>query len=370
MPAAAIRRAWRALRDLGARYLTLTHTGHNALADSSNPRPDLGDTDEEHGGLSPLGRQAVAELNRLGMLVDIAHVSKASMLQAAALSRTPVLSTHSCIRALCDNPRNLDDDQLDALRDTGGVVQITAVPHFLRTGGKESTVTLADYADHIDAAVARIGIAHVGISSDFDGGGGFPAGTMPATAPASPPNCCAAAMTRGRSACCGAAISSACSAWRNSAPGDPRALSAAAACPIVRPSEIARRTRMPRNTITLIWAAGIVLALFVYVAGPDRFVVATFDLVQRAWWGLQDALRNISVAAFDLVRALSIGLYFVFAALSVLAIRQSGRGRGTLIGVSLLFFLLVWQSGGDAGGRGRRHPGRAGNCHGRCTWCW
>jgi membrane dipeptidase len=163
----------RAFRDLGARYLTVTHNGHNALADSSNPRQDLGDAAEEHGGLSPLGRQAIAELNRLGMLVDIAHVSKQSMLQAAATSRTPVLSTHSCIRALCDNPRNLDDEQLDALRDVGGLVQITAVPSFLRAGKKSNEVTVADYVDHVDYAVSRIGLAHVGMSSDFDGGGGF-----------------------------------------------------------------------------------------------------------------------------------------------------------------------------------------------------
>jgi membrane dipeptidase len=163
----------RTLRDLGARYLTLTHNGHNALGDSANPRPDLGDAAEEHGGLSPLGRLAIGELNRLGMLVDIAHVAKSTMLQAAQLSRTPVVSTHSCIRALCDNPRNLDDEELDALHDVGGVVQVTAVPHFLRSSGKESEVTVADYADHIDYAVRRIGIDHVGISSDFDGGGGF-----------------------------------------------------------------------------------------------------------------------------------------------------------------------------------------------------
>ncbi|MBU6499536.1 MAG: dipeptidase [Rhodospirillales bacterium] len=163
----------RAFRALGARYLTLTHNGHNALADSSNPRPDLGDAAEEHGGLSPVGRAAIAELNRLGMLVDIAHVSKPSMLQAAALSCSPVLSTHSCIRALCDNPRNLDDEQLDALGAVGGVVQITAVPSFLVAGGKAESVTVADYVNHIDYAVRRIGLAHVGISSDFDGGGGF-----------------------------------------------------------------------------------------------------------------------------------------------------------------------------------------------------
>ena len=107
---------------------------------------------------------------------------------------------------------------------------------------------------------------------------------------------------------------------------------------------------MPRNTITFIWVAGIVLALFVYVAGPDRFVFASLDLVQRIWWGLQDALRNISIAAFDLVRALAIGLYFVFVALSVLAIRQGGRGRGTLIAVTLVFFALVWQSTGEGFG--------------------
>ncbi len=160
-------------RALGARYLTLTHNGHNALADSAIPRADLGDARVEHGGLSPLGREAIGELNRLGMLVDVAHVSRETMLQATQVSRTPVVSTHSCVRALCDHPRNMDDEQLDALRDTGGVIQITAVPGFLRPGGKADQVTVADFVDHIDYAVQRIGIDHVGIGSDFDGGGGF-----------------------------------------------------------------------------------------------------------------------------------------------------------------------------------------------------
>ena len=163
----------KAFRDRGARYLTVTHFGHNALADSSNPRRDLNDPEEEHGGLSALGRQTVVELNRLGMLVDVAHTSKKTMLQAASLSRTPVLSTHSCIKALCDNARNMDDEQLDALKDVGGVVQVTAVPAFLKAGKKETEVTVADFVDHIDYAVKRIGVEHVGISSDFDGGGGF-----------------------------------------------------------------------------------------------------------------------------------------------------------------------------------------------------
>jgi membrane dipeptidase len=160
-------------RDLGARYLTLTHNGHNALADSCNPRKDLGDGDAEHGGLSALGRAAVAELNRLGMLIDVAHVSRDAMMQATEHSRTPVVSTHSCIRALCNHPRNLDNAQLDALRDVGGVVQVTAVAAFLRAEAKPEAVTVADFAGHIDYAVQRIGIEHVGISSDFDGGGGF-----------------------------------------------------------------------------------------------------------------------------------------------------------------------------------------------------
>jgi membrane dipeptidase len=160
-------------RALGARYLTLTHNGHNALADSAQARADFGDAEAEHGGLSELGRAAIAELNRLGMLVDVAHVSRAAMMQAAACSRTPIVSTHSCIRALCDHPRNLDDEQLDVLRDVGGVVQVTAVSAFIKAGAKPDQVGVADFVDHIEYAVRRIGVEHVGISSDFDGGGGF-----------------------------------------------------------------------------------------------------------------------------------------------------------------------------------------------------
>ncbi len=159
--------------ELGARYMTITHNGHNALSDSANPRGDLGDRDVEHNGLSPLGRAAVVEMNRLGIMVDVSHVSRNAMLQLAEVSRTPVIATHSCVRALCDHPRNLDDHQLDVLRNAGGVVQITAVSAFLRAQAKPSEVTVADFANHIDYAVRCIGIEHVGISSDFDGGGGF-----------------------------------------------------------------------------------------------------------------------------------------------------------------------------------------------------
>jgi membrane dipeptidase len=159
--------------EMGAVYMTLTHNGHNALGDSSNPRADLGDGPSMHGGLSQFGREVIAEMNRVGMIIDIAHVSKDTMLQAAQASRTPVMSTHSCIKTLCNNPRNLDDEQLDALRDVGGMVNITAVSGFLRAGAKPNEITPADYVDHVDYAVKRIGLAHVGISSDFDGGGGF-----------------------------------------------------------------------------------------------------------------------------------------------------------------------------------------------------
>ena len=160
-------------RAKGAIYLTLTHNGHNALADSSNPRRDLGDADTLHNGLSGLGRDAVAELNRLGMLIDVSHVSVQGALQAAMLSKTPVLATHSCVQELCHVPRNAPDMLLDALRDCGGMINITAVPSFLKAGGKADQVTVADFVDHLDYAVKRVGLAHVGISSDFDGGGGF-----------------------------------------------------------------------------------------------------------------------------------------------------------------------------------------------------
>jgi membrane dipeptidase len=162
---------WRAL---GAIYLTLTHNGHNLLADSAIPRKDLGDGPTRHGGLSALGRQAIAEMNRVGLLVDVSHVSREGMLQAAEASRTPVVATHACCRALCDHPRNLDDAQLDALKAVGGLVQITAVSAFLRPApgnGSAVQASVADYVDHLDHAVRRIGIEHVGLSSDFDGGG-------------------------------------------------------------------------------------------------------------------------------------------------------------------------------------------------------
>ena len=162
-------------RALGARYMTLTHNGHNALADSARPMHHLNDPESLHGGLSALGRATIAEMNRTGMLIDVSHTARDTMMQAVELSRAPVFASHSCVRALCDHPRNLDDGQLDALRACGGVIHITAMDAFLRPRDVRDIrpVTVADFVDHIDYAVQRIGIKHVGISSDFDGGGGI-----------------------------------------------------------------------------------------------------------------------------------------------------------------------------------------------------
>lgn len=202
---------------LGARYVTLVHNGHNDLADSANPRPQLGDEESEHGGVSELGAAAIRRMNELGIMVDVSHASKQSALEAMRLSRAPVIASHSSVSTLRAHPRNMDDETLRALRDTGGVVQIVAYDTYVNVrppeydaamaqlrdragiqGNGEASVmalpeaqrieflrgvgelnerwppaTVADFVDRIDHAVATIGIDHVGISSDFGGGGGI-----------------------------------------------------------------------------------------------------------------------------------------------------------------------------------------------------
>jgi membrane dipeptidase len=210
----------------GARYLSLTHNGHNQLADSH--------TGEREGwkwhGVSPLGKQVIAEMNRLGIMIDVSHASKTTMLQTVALSKAPVIASHSSVRALCNVSRNLDDEQLLALRKSGGVLQVVAYGDFIKTTQPDSAAraetvaalrrtfelpnapgaaqrarfqaalqrlsddqravyrtqlaeidtrhpgnpaaTVKDFVDHIDYTADLIGIDHVGICSDFDGGGG------------------------------------------------------------------------------------------------------------------------------------------------------------------------------------------------------
>ena len=221
-------------QERGARYLSLAHNGHSQLADSNT-----GEADGVwlHNGLSPLGKQVVAELNRVGIMVDISHPSKQSNLQAIALSKAPVIASHSGARALCDHSRNLDDELLLALKKNGGVAQAVALAAYVKTpappsaertaaieklaaefnvpasavgrggggggrgrGGQSPLAALSeekrtelraklddlnakfppppranvkDFVDHIDYIVKKIGIDHVGISSDFDGGGGI-----------------------------------------------------------------------------------------------------------------------------------------------------------------------------------------------------
>lgn len=215
---------------LGARYVSLSHNGHSQFADSNTGEAD---SIWLYNGLSDLGKKAVNELNRVGIMIDISHPSKASMMQMIALSKAPLIASHSSARALCNNSRNLDDEQLLLLKENGGVVQTVAFSSYLNTEkdeahsaymkdlykqvadslgltwyersqfrsltkeqqgafmenypkvmamGKElastrtdvpPAVNVSDFVDHIDYMVNLIGIDHVGISSDFDGGGGI-----------------------------------------------------------------------------------------------------------------------------------------------------------------------------------------------------
>ncbi|MGE4480291.1 dipeptidase [Acidocella sp.] len=178
---------------MGARYMTLTHNGHNEIADAAIALPNLGDEAQEYGGLSDFGQAVVDRMNQLGVLVDVSHASKTSMMQAAGRSRAPVVATHSCMKALCDHKRNLDDEQLDMLAATGGLAQVTIVSNFLRPRARAMDLTVEDIVDHVDYAVKRMGVDHVGIGTDFDGGGGV-RGYMNA---AQTPNLTAALARRG-----------------------------------------------------------------------------------------------------------------------------------------------------------------------------
>tara|TARA_B100001057_G_scaffold101906_1_gene99036 strand:- start:3096 stop:4265 length:1170 start_codon:yes stop_codon:yes gene_type:complete len=167
--------------NMGGRYMSLAHNGHNQFSDSHT-----GEVDGVywHDGLSEMGRFAIKEMNRLGIMIDISHPSRNSILQTLALSRAPVIASHSSARALTDHSRNLDDEMLFALKDNGGVIQTVAFGSYVSelrrahwaSGGDFADAppaTVSDFVDHIDYIVDLIGIEHVGISSDFDGGGGL-----------------------------------------------------------------------------------------------------------------------------------------------------------------------------------------------------
>ena len=151
-------------RQRGVVYMTLCHNGDNDLCDSARGN-------REHGGLSALGREAVGEMNRTGMLVDLSHASEQSFYDALGCSTAPIVCSHSSCRALCDHPRNLTDDQLRALAHSGGVAQLCIYGGFLRPDGQAG---LPDIIEHLNHMVSIMGIDHVGIGTDFDGDGGVP----------------------------------------------------------------------------------------------------------------------------------------------------------------------------------------------------
>jgi len=198
----------------GARYMTLAHNGHNDICDSATPLSRLGDEEEEYGGVSEFGYKVIDEMNRVGMMVDISHVSIKCMMQATEYSKAPVIASHSGVWELAKHRRNLNDEQLKAVGAANGVVQIVGLDSFVKyypekgpeigtlrdtvvaaagdsewdgakhagdpayvagmeaINGKYPTAKVKDFVDHIEYAVNMIGIDHVGIVSDFDGGGG------------------------------------------------------------------------------------------------------------------------------------------------------------------------------------------------------
>ena len=160
-----VRKYW----ERGARYVSLSHNGHSQFSDSNT-----GEFDDTalHNGLSELGKEVVELLNYYGLMIDISHPSKKAIKDMIELSVAPVIASHSSARALRDHPRNLDDEQLNWVKENGGVIQTTALGAFL-TDRKDPPPNMDDFMDHIDYMVDKIGIEHVGISSDFDGGGGI-----------------------------------------------------------------------------------------------------------------------------------------------------------------------------------------------------
>ncbi len=193
--------------DMGARYITLCHSKNNDICDSSTDS-----NGPEHNGLSPFGREVVREMNRLGMIIDVSHISDKSFYDVINLSKAPVIASHSSCRALCESPRNLTDDMLLSLKENGGVIQICILSEYIRTPDPnpemeakinelrsryddyskltddqrkamraeyreirnkyEKLATVKDVVDHIDHVVQVIGTDYVGIGTDFDGGGG------------------------------------------------------------------------------------------------------------------------------------------------------------------------------------------------------
>lgn len=148
-------------RNIGVVYMTLCHNGDNDICDSARGGG-------EHGGLSDFGRLVVSEMNRVGMMIDLSHAAESTFWQVIEHSEKPVVCSHSSCRAMCNHSRNLTDEQIKAVADKGGVVQVTMYEGFLC---EEGNATLADFIAHLEHAISVAGIDHVGIGTDFDGDG-------------------------------------------------------------------------------------------------------------------------------------------------------------------------------------------------------
>ena len=178
-----------------ARYMSLAHNGHNQFSDSNTGEFD---NTSKHNGISKLGKKVIDSMNYYGIMIDISHPSKEAIRQTILHSKAPVIASHSAARSLSDHPRNLDDQQLEWVKESGGVVQAVALARFVNKEKHERyeaainahegdldkktlekikkefpPVNVADFVDHIDYIKNKIGVDHVGISSDFDGGGGI-----------------------------------------------------------------------------------------------------------------------------------------------------------------------------------------------------
>ena len=151
-------------KDMGVQYMTLSHSYDNDICNSSSNTADASK------GLTAFGRKVVKEMNKVGMMIDVSHVSEGTFWDVIKLSKDPIFASHSSVRALCDHDRNLTDEQLRALAKNGGVIQICIYGGYLNKDAK--TASVDDVVRHIDHAVKVAGINHVGIGSDFDGGGG------------------------------------------------------------------------------------------------------------------------------------------------------------------------------------------------------
>ena len=154
----------RHFKERGIVYMTLCHNGDNDICDSARG-------EHTHNGVSAFGREVIHEMNRLGIMVDLSHAAEKSFYDALELSATPIVCSHSSCRALCDHPRNLTDDQMRALAQRGGVMQVTLYHGFLV---KDGEATIEDAMRHLDHAISIMGIDHVGLGTDFDGDGGVP----------------------------------------------------------------------------------------------------------------------------------------------------------------------------------------------------